>query len=69
MARASGISRDLRKDQPYEVYQKLNFNVPIGHSGDCFDRYLVRVHEMRESLHLMWQCINMIPAGPVKLTD
>jgi NADH dehydrogenase I D subunit len=69
MARASGIPWDLRKNSPYELYEKLDFNVPVGVTGDCFDRYLVRIQEMRESLKLMQQCIDMMPAGPTKIAD
>ena len=69
MARASGISWDLRKNWPYEVYDRLDFVVPVGETGDCYDRYRVRVEEMRQSLALIQQCINQIPAGPVKMAD
>ena len=69
MLRGSGISWDLRKNQPYEVYDKLNFEIPVGKNGDCFDRYLIRITEMRQSLNILNQCINQIPAGPVKTDD
>lgn len=69
MLRGSGINWDLRKDRPYEVYEKLSFNVPVGTAGDCYDRYLIRVQEMRESLSLILQCLNDMPEGPVKSTD
>jgi len=69
MARASGIPWDLRKNSPYEIYEELKFNVPIGLNGDCYDRYRVRIDEMRQSLHLMQQCIDQIPDGPTKLAD
>lgn len=69
MARASGLSWDLRKNEPYEVYDKLNFKAVTGHNGDCYDRYLVRVAEMRESLKIMQQCIEQIPEGPTKVAD
>ena len=63
--RASGIAWDLRKSQPYDVYDKLDFDVPIAKHGDCYDRYLVRIYEMYESLKIIKQCINNIPPGPV----
>ena len=69
MLRGSGVNWDLRKSQPYEVYSKLNFNVPIGVSGDCYDRYLVRIFEMKESLKIIKQCLNEIPTGLVKTDD
>lgn len=65
MLRASGIAWDLRKSQPYEIYENLNFDIPIGKHGDCYDRYLVRVAEMRESVKIVKQCLNKIPKGPV----
>jgi len=69
MLRGSGIPWDLRKSQPYEVYSKMNFEVPVGNNGDCFDRYLVRVEEMRQSLRIIWQTLNEMPLGPVKVDD
>ncbi len=63
--RASGIAWDLRKSQPYDVYDKLDFDVPIAKHGDCYDRYLVRIYEMYESLKIIKQCLNNIPPGPV----
>lgn len=69
MLRGSGISWDLRKNQPYEVYDQLNFDVPIGSNGDCYDRYCIRVNEMRESINIIMQCINNMPEGPVKVDD
>jgi len=65
MLRGSGVLWDLRKDQSYELYKYLNFNIPIGTNGDCFDRYLIRVEEMRESCNLILQCLNNIKQGPV----
>ncbi|OJX80936.1 NADH-quinone oxidoreductase subunit D [Magnetospirillum sp. 64-120] len=67
--RASGIAWDLRKAQPYEVYDRMEFDIPVGKTGDCYDRYLVRVVEMRESVKIMKQCIREMPAGPVKTED
>ena len=65
MLRASGVPWDLRKSQPYEIYEELNFDIPIGKHGDCYDRYLVRVAEMRESVKLIFQCLEKMPQGPV----
>ena len=69
MLRGSGVDWDLRKSQPYEVYSKLNFNVPVGVNGDCYDRYLVRIFEMKESLKIIKQCLNEIPTGIIKTDD
>ena len=60
---------DLRKSQPYEIYNKLDFDIPIGINSDCFDRYVLRVEEMRQSLKLIVQCINNIPNGIVRADD
>jgi NADH:ubiquinone oxidoreductase subunit D len=62
MLRASGIAWDLRQTQPYEVYDSLKFNVPVGAEGDCYDRYLVRVEEMRQSLSMIQQCLEQMPS-------
>lgn len=67
--RGSGIAWDLRKTQPYEVYGDLEFTVPVGTNGDCYDRYLVRRAERRQSLSLRQQCLDRRPAGPVKVAD
>ncbi|MHC8509646.1 MAG: NADH-quinone oxidoreductase subunit D [Rhodospirillales bacterium] len=67
--RASGVAWDLRKAQPYDVYDKMDFDIPVGKNGDCFDRYLVRVAEMRESLKIIKQCLAEMPGGPVKTDD
>lgn len=69
MLRGSGIFWDLRKSQPYEVYSKLDFDIPLGYNGDCYDRYLIRIEEMRQSLHIISQCISQIPEGLIKLDD
>lgn len=69
MLRASGLAWDLRKSQPYEIYDQLNFDVPIGQNGDCYDRYLVRMEEIRQSIHLVKQCIDKLPQGPIKTED
>lgn len=60
LIRGSGIQWDLRVTEPYEVYRELNFKIPIGTNGDCYDRYLIRMHEMRESISLIFQCLNKI---------
>ena len=65
--RASGVAWDLRKSQPYDCYADLDFDIPIGKNGDCYDRYLVRIWEMRESLKIIHQCIEKMPGGPVKI--
>ncbi len=67
--RASGGAWDLRKNQPYEVYADMDFDIPVGRNGDCYDRYLVRVAEMRESLKIIDQCIAKMPGGPVKVQN
>lgn len=69
MLRGSGIKWDLRKNQPYEVYDKLDFDVPFGQNGDCYDRYLIRVEEMRQSVKIIQQCLNKMPAGDIKIDD
>lgn len=69
MLRGSGIIWDLRKNQPYEVYPELKFDIPVGINGDCYDRYTIRVQEMRQSLSLIHQCLNNIPEGSIKVDD
>ena len=69
MLRASGVPWDLRKAQPYDVYARMDFDVPVGRNGDCFDRYLVRIEEMRQSLRIIRQCIAELPDGPVRTSD
>jgi NADH-quinone oxidoreductase subunit D len=69
MARGSGLAWDLRRAQPYEAYNDFEFDVPIGINGDCYDRYLVRVEECRQSIRIMKQCIANMPEGPVSAVD
>jgi NADH-quinone oxidoreductase subunit D len=69
MLRASGVPWDLRKSQPYDVYAEMDFDVPIGTTGDCYARYLVRVEEMRQSCKIMKQAIEKMPKGPVMVDD
>jgi len=69
MLRGSGIKWDLRKTQPYDKYSEFNFNIPVGINGDCYDRYLIRILEMRESLKIIEQCLNSIGFGTYKTSD
>jgi len=69
MLRGSGIAWDLRKSQPYDCYQDFNFKIPIGKNGDCYDRYLCRIEEMRQSVKIIKNCIDKMPSGPVKNID
>ncbi|CAM9209636.1 unnamed protein product [Ectocarpus sp. 12 AP-2014] len=69
MLRGSGVRWDLRKNEPYEVYSDLNFEGVVGKTGDCYDRYLARVEEMRQSLSIIYQCLNTMPRGSVKVDD
>ena len=69
MLRGSGFSWDIRKNLPYEIYSELEFEVPVGLHGDCFDRYLLRVEEMRQSLKIILQCLNVIESGPIKINN
>jgi len=69
MLRGSGLRWDLRKSQPYECYEELDFDIPIGTHGDCYDRYLIRIFEMRQSIKIIEQCLNDIPYGTIKNTD
>jgi len=67
--RGSGVAHDLRKAQPYLVYDQLQFDVPVGSVGDCYDRYLVRIEEMRQSVRILGQCLDQMPGGPVSIPD
>jgi NADH-quinone oxidoreductase subunit D len=69
MIRGSGIPWDLRKSNPYEIYDKIDFNIPVGKNGDCYDRYLIRVYEMYESLNIIKWCLKNLPNGLVKVDD
>jgi NADH dehydrogenase (ubiquinone) Fe-S protein 2 len=69
MLRGSGIKWDLRKTQPYDAYDEMEFDIPIGIKGDCYDRYLIRMEEMRQSLKIIEQCLNKMPPGEIKVDD
>ena len=69
MLRCSGVAWDLRRAQPYECYNDLEFQIPIGRNGDCYDRYVLRMQEMRQSVKIMKQCIEKMPSGPVSSED
>ena len=69
MLRGSGVNFDLRKNAPYELYNKINFNILIGKNGDCFDRYLIRIFEMKESLKIIFQLLNFFSFGKIKIDD
>ncbi len=67
--RACGVAWDLRKAQPYDVYERMDFKIPVGKHGDCYARYLMRMAEMRESIKIIKQCLDTMPGGPVKVDD
>lgn len=69
MLRGSGVSWDLRKSQPYEIYSDIDFSVPVGNSGDCYDRYIIRIEEMRQSLIIIEKAMNILTPGPIKIDD
>ena len=69
MLRGSGLHWDLRKTQPYDVYPQVDFQVPVGSRGDCYDRYLIRLEEMRQSVRIIMQCLNDMPNGMIKSND
>jgi len=69
MIRGSGVPWDLRKSQPYDCYESLDFKIPVGKNGDCYDRYLCRIEEMKESVNIINQCLANLPVGPIKTDD
>ena len=69
MLRGSGHIWDLRKSMPYEIYDKVSFDIPVGKNGDCYDRYLLRVEEMRQSVRIIHQCLNNLPLGAIMVSD
>lgn len=69
MLRASGVPWDLRKSQPYDTYEEMDFDIPVGTTGDCYARYLVRVEEMKQSAKIMKQALEKMPSGPVMVDD
>jgi NADH-quinone oxidoreductase subunit D len=69
MIRGSGLAWDLRKSQPYDVYDRMDFEIPIGTNGDCYDRFMVRVEEVRQSAKIMKQCLAEMPEGPIASSD
>ena len=69
MIRGSGVPWDLRKSQPYDCYEDLDFKIPVGKNGDCYDRYLCRIEEMKESVSIIKQCLSKMEKGPIKSLD
>ena len=69
MLRASGVAYDVRKDFPYLDYETYDFDVPVGTNGDVYDRYLVRMEEMRQSMRILEQALERLPDGPVNVDD
>jgi NADH dehydrogenase (ubiquinone) Fe-S protein 2 len=69
MLRSTGICWDIRKTSPYDIYNRLDFNIPVGKNGDCYDRYLIRIFEMRESIKCIRQCIEQLPPGFIYVPD
>jgi NADH-quinone oxidoreductase subunit D len=69
IARAAGVDYDVRKDYPYSIYPELEFDVPVATTGDCYDRYLVRIEEMKQSIRMLRQCLKQIPDGPIMVDD
>ena len=69
MLRGSGVSWDLRRSNPYEIYDSLKFSVPVGSTGDCYARYIIRMQEMRQCIKIIWQAIDKLPMGPVTVDN
>ncbi len=69
LLRSTGMDFDIRKNNPYDIYNLLNFNIPTGTVGDCYDRYLIRLYEMIQSVNIILQCLNLIPSGSVNIDD
>ncbi|MBF0126689.1 MAG: NADH-quinone oxidoreductase subunit D, partial [Magnetococcales bacterium] len=69
MLRGSGVAWDLRKAEPYDAYDRVEFDIPVGKNGDSYDRYLVRVEELRQSNRIIQQCLKQMPSGPVKVEN
>jgi NADH-quinone oxidoreductase subunit D len=69
MIRAAGVPWDIRRSQPYEVYDRMDFEIPVGTRSDCYDRFMVRVEEVRQSAKIMRQCLKEMPGGPVGSAD
>lgn len=69
MVRGSGICWDIRKAEPYEIYDNLKFDIPCGKNGDCYDRYLIRIYEIKQSLYIIAQCLEQIPNGLIKSSN
>ena len=69
MIRAAGVPWDLRRSQPYDVYERMEFDIPVGTRGDCYDRFMVRVEEVRQSAKIMRQCLRDMPQGPIGSSD
>jgi NADH-quinone oxidoreductase subunit D len=69
MIRASGVPWDIRRSQPYEVYDRMDFDIPVGTNGDCYDRFMVRCEEVRQSAKIMRQCLKDMPSGPIGTLD
>lgn len=69
MSRGSGLDHDLRREQPYEIYDVIDFKTPTGTRGDCYDRYCLRMEEMRQCINIVTQCLQLAIAGPTKVDN
>src|SRR5439155_12876865 len=69
IGRACGVDYDVRRDFPYSIYPELEFDVPLGTTGDCYDRYLVRGYELKQLIRILRQCFKQIPDGPIMAED